>query len=101
MLCYSDVIVWNKLEIHGATSETFKKFIRRLATEVSDANDIPYCIALSYWQRRMSTTLQRMNATIFRSTQVKISRRLGMMREVDLDPISIVILIIPLLNLKI
>jgi hypothetical protein len=66
--------------------ETFKKFIRRLATEISDANDIPYCIALSYWQRRMPTTLQRMNATILRSTQVKISRRLGMMREVDLDP---------------
>ena len=34
----------------------------------------------------MSTTLQRMNATILKSTQVKISRRLGMMREVDLDP---------------
>jgi hypothetical protein len=34
----------------------------------------------------MSTTLQRMNATILRSTQVKIIRRLGMMREVDLDP---------------
>jgi hypothetical protein len=33
----------------------------------------------------MSTTLQRMNATILRS-QVKISRRLGMMREVNLDP---------------
>jgi DNA-binding IclR family transcriptional regulator len=65
---------------------TFKKFIRRLATEISDANDVPYCIALSYWQRRMSTTLQRMNATILRSTQAKISRRLGMMREVDLDP---------------
>ena len=39
--------------------------------------------------------------TILRSTQAKISRRLSMMREVDLDPISIVILIIPLLNLKI
>jgi hypothetical protein len=74
------------LEIHGVTSETFKKFIRRLATEISDANDVPYCIALSYWQRKMSTSLQRMNATILRSTQVKISRRSGMMREVDLDP---------------
>ena len=30
--------------------------------------------------------IQRMNATILRSTQAKISRRLGMMREVDLDP---------------
>ena len=74
------------LEIHGVTSETFKKLIRRLATEISDANDVPYCIALSYWQRKMSTSLQRMNATILRSTQVKISRRSGMMREVDLDP---------------
>jgi protoheme ferro-lyase len=63
------------LEIHGV--------IRRLAAEISDANDVPCCIALSYWQRRMSTTLQRMNATILRSTQIKISRRLGMMREVD------------------
>ena len=29
------------LELHGVTSETFKKFFRRLATEVSENNDIP------------------------------------------------------------
>jgi DNA-binding IclR family transcriptional regulator len=77
---------YRNVEIHGVTSESFKKIIRRLAIEISDANDVPYCIALSYWQRRMSTTLQRMNATTLRSTQVKISRRLGVMHEVDLDP---------------
>ena len=37
-----------------ATSDTFNKFFRRLATEgwfqVSEATDIPYCISLSYWQ---------------------------------------------------
>ena len=73
------------LELHGVTSETFKKFFRRLATEVSENNDIPYCIAVSYWQKRMSTTLQRMNALIIRSTQVKISKRLGMLCEGEVD----------------
>jgi hypothetical protein len=33
----------------------------------------------------MSTTLQRMNELILRSTQVKISQRLGMLREGDVD----------------
>jgi hypothetical protein len=70
---------------YGAISETFKKFFRRLATEVSENNDIPYCIAVSYWQKRMSTTLQRMNALIVRSTQVKISKRLGMLCEGEVD----------------
>ena len=74
------------LELHGGViSDTFKKFFRRLATEVSENNDIPYCIAVSYWQKRMSTTLQRMNALIIRSTQVKISKRLGMLCEGEVD----------------
>jgi hypothetical protein len=55
--------------------QTFKKFFRRLATEVSEANDIPYCISLSYWQKRLSTALQKLNAT-----QIKISQKLGLLR---------------------
>jgi hypothetical protein len=73
------------LELHGVISDTFKKIFRRLAAEVSENNDIPYCIAVSYWQKRMSTTLQLMNAPILRSTQVKISKRLGMLCEGEVD----------------
>lgn len=38
---------------------------------VSDANDMPYCITVSYYQRRLSTTLRRMNTIIVISTQVR------------------------------
>ena len=40
------------MEMHGLTSDTFKMFLKKLATEVSEANDMPYCISLSYWQKR-------------------------------------------------
>ena len=50
------------LELHGVISDTFKKFFRRLATE-----------------------FRRMNALILRSTQVKISKRLGMLCEGEVD----------------
>ena len=76
------------LELHGGViSDTFKKFFRRLATEVSENNDI-FLTALQFHidrQKRMSTTLQRMNALILRSTQVKISKRLGMLCEGEVD----------------
>ena len=67
------------MEMHGFTSDTFKKFLRRLATEVSDANDIPYCISLSYWQKRLSTTFQKLNAIVLKATQTKISQELGLL----------------------
>jgi hypothetical protein len=60
----------------------------RLATEAIDANDMLFCIALLP-KHNVHTTLQRMNAIILRSTQVKTSRRLGMMREVDLDILNV------------
>jgi hypothetical protein len=59
---YKQVVVEFKplaMEMHGLTSDTFKMFLKKLATEVSEANDMPYCISLSYWQKRVSTTLQK------------------------------------------
>jgi hypothetical protein len=45
------------MEMHGAISDTFLKFIKKLASAAADRHDPPYCIIFSYWQRRISTVL--------------------------------------------
>ena len=50
-----------------------------------DANDIPYCISLSYWQKRLSTTIQKLSAIVLKATQSKISQKLGLQRDSALD----------------
>ena len=49
--------------MRGAISDTFLKFLNKLASEAADHIGTPYCIMFSYWQRRVSTTLQKMNAS--------------------------------------
>jgi hypothetical protein len=49
-------------EMHGAVSETFTKFFKKLAHAAAEENEIPYCVFHSYWQKRLSTTLQKYNA---------------------------------------
>jgi hypothetical protein len=51
------------MEMHGAITDTFLKFLKKLASAAAKQSDIPYCIIVfSYWQRRVSTTLQKLNA---------------------------------------
>ena len=38
----------------------------------ADRHDRPYCIVFSYWQRRISTVLQKFNARILYLAQCKI-----------------------------
>ena len=81
-------------------SSTIQKWIvsrMRLVTlllfrcAVIDTNDIPYCISLSYWQKRLSTTLQKLNAIVLKATQSKISQKLGLQRDIAFDLNDIII----------
>lgn len=51
----------------------------------AEVNDIPYCITFSYWQRRVSTTLQKYNANVFHNALNKIARVTGLMNNGDQD----------------
>ena len=73
------------MEMHGATSDIFMKFLRELASAAAEVNDIPYCITFSYWQRRVSTTLQKYNANVFHNALNKIARVTGLMNNGDKD----------------
>ena len=73
------------LEMHGATSATFTKFLKELTSAAAKENDIPYGIMYSYWQRRISTTLQKYNAKVLQSANNKIAHATGQMRDGDLD----------------
>ena len=64
----------NSLE---SVTEVFSKLFKKLAEAASDVNGIPYSVMFSYWQRRMSTTLQRYNAKVFNLAQLKISKAGG------------------------
>jgi hypothetical protein len=44
-----------------------------LAAAAAKQSDIPYCIVFSYWQRRVSTTLQKLNARVLYLAQCKIA----------------------------
>jgi hypothetical protein len=43
------------------------------ASAAAKQSDIPYCIVFSCWQRRVSTTLQKLNARVLYLAQCKIA----------------------------
>jgi hypothetical protein len=50
------------MEMFGATTDIFlKPFLKTLAKEAAETNDTPYSTKFSYWQKGISTTLQRYN----------------------------------------
>ena len=69
------------MEMFGATSDIFLKFIKTLAKDAAEINDTPYCTTFSYWQKRLSTTLQRYNAKVLQQSQYKIARVTGLLHE--------------------
>ena len=77
-------------EMHGQTSDTFIEFFKKLVTAAADTNNIHYCVMYNYWQKRISTTMQKYNAKIMNNAQKKISRVAGMLRDGDVDLIDIV-----------
>ena len=72
------------LESHGAVSDTFLKFFKKLANAAAEVNEIPYCIMVNYWQKRMSTTLQKYNSKIMQYASLKIAKKTGRLREDDI-----------------
>ena len=53
----------------------FLKFLKKLASDGAEQTDTPYyCITFSYWQRRVSTTLQKLNARVLYLALRKIDR---------------------------
>ena len=79
-------------EMHGAVSETlFTKFFKKLAHAAAEENDIPYCVVHSYWQKRLSTTLQKYNAKALHLANNKIARANGLMRDGDVELNDIVV----------
>ena len=73
------------MEMCGAVSDTFICFFKALALAAADANDMPYCIMYAYWQKRVSTTMQKYNAKILHLSQHKIARVMGLVGDDDLD----------------
>jgi hypothetical protein len=60
------------MEMFGATSDIFLKFLKTLAKEAAEIHDIPYSTTFSYWQKRISTTLQKYNAEVLQQSQYKL-----------------------------
>ena len=78
-------------EMFGATSDLFINFFKRLARLAADVNDIHYSVMHSYWQKRLSTTMQKYNAKILQHSQNKIARVTGLLRNGDVDLNDIVV----------
>jgi hypothetical protein len=73
------------MEMFGATSDIFLKFLKALPKEAAEINDTPYSTTFSYWQKRISTTLQRYNAKVLQQSQYKIARVTGLLHDDHTD----------------
>ena len=69
------------MEMFGATSDIFLKFLKTLAKDAAEINDTPYSTIFPYWQKWISTTLQRYNAKVLQQSQYKITRVTGLLHE--------------------
>ena len=63
------------------TSDIFPKFLKTLAKDAAEINDTSYGTIFSYWQKRISTTLQRYNVKVLQQSQYKISREAGLLHD--------------------
>ena len=72
-------------EMLGQTSDLFAKFFKKLIAIAADVNNADYATQYSYWQKRLSTTMQKYNAKILHMSQNKIARASGLLRNGDLD----------------
>ena len=74
-------------EIYGACSKTFDEFLCSVVKIASEINSIPYSVLLSYWRRRISTTLQIYNARLINEGYLRLFDNGGgnLHREIDVD----------------
>mmetsp|Transcript_30481 Transcript_30481/g.56778 ORF Transcript_30481/g.56778 Transcript_30481/m.56778 type:complete len:134 (+) Transcript_30481:84-485(+) len=64
-------------EMHGVITKNFQWLFQKLVTKAAEKSHIPYGILYSYWQKRMSTTLQKSNAKVLHLAEQKGAREIG------------------------
>ena len=64
-------------EMHGVVSKHFQWLFQKLVTKAAEKSRIPYGILYSYWQKRMSTVLQKYNAKVLHLAEQKVAREFG------------------------
>jgi hypothetical protein len=62
-----------------------------LDKEAAEINNTPYSTTFSYWQKRISTTLQRYNAKALQKSQYKIARVTGLLHDDNNDLNNIIL----------
>ena len=60
-------------ETHGRVSEVAISFMKTLVTRAAASSHIPYSMLLSYWMKRLSTTIQAGNADYLLSASRRIA----------------------------
>ena len=61
------------IEIYGATSKKVESFIDKVVEKAAEINAIPHAILLSYWRKRISTTLQYYNARLINQAYLQLN----------------------------
>ncbi len=64
-------------ESFGAVSDDVVKLMANLVSKAAELTKIPYSVLLSYWRKRISTTLQVQNARILMVSSARILSRGG------------------------
>ena len=64
-------------ESFGAVSDDVVKLVANLVSKAAELTNIPYSVLLSYWRKRISTTLQVQNARILMLSSARILSRGG------------------------
>ena len=78
------------IEIYGATSKQVESFIDKVVEKAAEINAIPHAILLSYWRKRISTTLQFYNARLINQAYLQLNDNGGgnMYRDFALDRVE-------------
>ena len=69
-------------EMHGVISKTFQWLLQKLVSKAAARSRIPYGILLSYWQKRISTALQKANAKVLHLAELKVAREFGFSADI-------------------
>jgi hypothetical protein len=69
------------MEMFGATSDIFLKFLKTLAKDAAGINDTPYSTTFSYWQKRLSNNPPTIQCQSPPTITIQIARVTGLLRE--------------------
>ena len=72
-------------ESFGAVSADTVTLIAKLVSKAAELSNIPYSVLLSYWRKRISTTLQVQNARILMLSATRILAKSGADEAFDMN----------------